>query len=66
MLRVETVNMMCTAYEYLTVGYVTGSLAYYFYIYRIEKTPITGRKRFIIFSEKKTEKLSQFVSKKAL
>ncbi len=63
MLRVELVNMMVTAYEHLTVGYVTGSLAYYYYIYRLEKTPITDRKRSIILSKYATEKLSQFVFK---
>lgn len=61
MLRVELVNMMVTAYEHLTVGYVTGSLAYYYYIYLLEKTPITGRNRAIILSKKNTEKLSRFV-----
>ena len=59
MFRVKVVNLIKTVYENFGTGVVTGSLAYRYYVSHVEETPITGRKRFLIFSRKKAEKASQ-------
>lgn len=38
---------------------VTGSMAYLYYITHLEQTPITGRERFTIVTNKQLEEISQ-------
>ena len=66
MFRVRVIRLIKNVYESIGVGVVTGSLAYRYYNSRLEETPITGRKRFLILSNKKAEKSSQKEFEKVL